>query len=298
MAILVDESSRIIIQGITGHTGAGFAERMVRYNTPLVGGVTPGKGGRRVSGVPVFETVTEAVRATAADASLITVPPPAVREALLEAVLAGIRLVWVYTEHIPVHDTAVMIALARQYDVRLIGPNSAGLASPGKANMSDLNDEYLQAGDVGIVSKSGTLATEVIDGLRYHGLGVSTVVCLGGDPLLGTNHAEILRLFAADAKTRAVVLVGEIGGRDEVEAARVWRDLGVQEKPLIAYVAGAAAPPGKRMGHAGAIVSRTGETAAEKIWCLRDSGARIAPFVTDIPSMTAQALETIQPARF
>ena len=290
MAILVDESSRIIIQGVTGRTGAAFAQRMIRNGTPLVGGVTPGKGGIRVGDIQVFDSVAEAAKATAANASLITVPPPAVREALIEAVLAGIGLVWIYTEHVPVHDTAVMIALARQYDVRLVGPNSAGLASPGLANMSDLNDENLRVGHVGIVSKSGTLAAEVIDGLHRYGLGVSTVICLGGDPLLGTNHAEVLPLFAGDQQTKAVVLVGEIGGNAEIEAAQVWSNLGIQNKPLIAHIAGQAAPPGKRMGHAGAIVGRSGETAAEKIQYLERAGARVARLVTDIPSLTAEAL--------
>lgn len=288
MAILVDERSRIIVQGITGRTGAAFAERMVRYGTPLVGGVTPGKGGGQVSGVPVFDGVAAAVAATNANASLITVPPPAVRDALLEAVLAGVRLVWIYTEHVPVHDTAAMIALARQYDVRLIGPNSAGLASPGKANMSDLNDEYLRAGSIGIVSKSGTLATEVIAGLRRDDFGVSTVVCLGGDPLLGTSYSDILPLFAADDETRTVVLVGEIGGGAEIAAATAWSELPGPRKPLVAYIAGQAAPPGKRMGHAGAIVARSGETAAEKIRHLERSGAHLARLVTDIPALVAR----------
>jgi succinyl-CoA synthetase alpha subunit len=289
VAILVDESSRILIQGITGRVGRGFAERMARYGTPLVAGVTPGKGGESVAGVPVFESVAEARRATGANAALISVPPRGVRDALTEAAVAGVPLIWIYTEHVPVHDTAAMIALARQYGARLVGPNSAGLVSPGKANLSDLNDDYLDPGPVGIVSKSGTLATEVIAGLRERGLGVSTVVCLGGDPLLGLDHADALRLFAADPEPRAVVLVGEIGGGSEIAAARVWAELGPPAKPLVAYIAGQAAPPGKRMGHAGAIVGGRGETAAETIRALAGAGARIARLATDIPALVAEA---------
>lgn len=291
MAILVDECTRIIIQGITGNTGQTFAERMLRDGTPLVGGVTPGKGGLTVHGVPVFDTVAEAATQTQADASLITVPPRAVKDAFLEAVHASIKLIWIYTENVPVHDVAFMIAVARQHGARLLGPNAAGAVSPDRANLSDLNAANLRAGRIGIVSRSGTLTYEVLDGLHDHGLGESTIVCLGGDQIIGTDYSEILALFAADEETEAVILIGEIGGTLEMRAAETWTRAAAQDKPLIAYIAGQAAPPGKRMGHAGAIVSRTkGESALEKIDFLERSGAHVARLITDVPDLVARAL--------
>lgn len=290
MAILVDADTRILVQGITGRIGASFEKRMLHHGTPIVGGVTPGKGGTTTpDGLPVFDTVTEAVARTGAVASLIVVPPLAAKGAFLDAVRGGIRLITIYTENVPVHDAAEMVAVARARRVRFFGPNSAGVVSPGQANLSDLNDLNLVPGRIGIISKSGTLTYEVIVGLHRYGLGESTVACLGGDPIVGTYHADLLPLFAADADTDAVVLVGEIGGRAEIEAADRWRALACG-KPLVAYIAGHAAPSGKRMGHAGAITGGVGESAAEKSAYLAAAGAHVALLVDDIPALVASAL--------
>jgi succinyl-CoA synthetase alpha subunit len=290
MAILIDADTRILVQGITGRIGASFEARMLRHGTPIVAGVTPGKGGTTTPlGTPVFDTVVEAVARTGADASLIIVPPLAAKRAFMDAVRGGIRLVTIYTENVPVHDAAEMVAVARARGVRFLGPNSAGVVSPGKANLSDLNDLNLVPGRIGIISRSGTLTYEVIAGLHRYGLGESTVACLGGDPIAGTDHADLLPLFAADPDTDAVVLIGEIGGRAEIEAADTWRALACG-KPLIAYIAGHAAPPGKRMGHAGAIIAGTEESAAAKDACLAAAGALVAPLVGDVPVLVATAL--------
>ncbi|PZR86649.1 MAG: succinate--CoA ligase subunit alpha [Candidatus Nephthysia bennettiae] len=285
MSVLVDAQSRILIQGITGETGRSFAERMVQAGVlPPVAGVTPGRGGERVAGVPVFDSVSAAAKATGANVSLVTVPPIAVIEAVWEAAAAGLTLVSVYTENVPVHDAARLIALARERGTRVLGPNSAGAVSPSRANLSDIDDRNTRPGTVGIVSKSGTLTYEVMDGLHQRGLGETSVVCLGGDPVLGTTHADILRLFAADEETQSMVMVGEIGGESEIEAARGWNELG-KPKQLVAYIAGHAAPAGRRMGHAGALVSRGRDTAAYKTAALEALGVRVAPLVLDVAEL-------------
>jgi succinyl-CoA synthetase alpha subunit len=289
MAIIVGEGSAIIIQGITGKTGMLYADRMAGSATPLVGGVTPGRGGQRVFGLPVFDTVVAAVGAVGADASLVVVPPHAVKAAVAEALDAGIRMVSVYTENVPAHDAADLVATAAEHGARLLGPNSAGVASAGTANMSDIDDAILEPGRVGIVSKSGTLTYEVIDDLKRFGLGVSTVVCLGGDLIVGTRHDEVVELFARDAETDCVVLLGEIGGRDELAAAARWRELAA-DKPLVAYIAGHAAPIGRRMGHAGAIVGGIAETAAEKSLALERAGARVAWALGEVSCLVARSL--------
>ncbi len=294
MAIYLDEHTRIAIQGITGSTGRTFAERMVADGTPLVAGVTPGKGGINVGGIPVYETMFEAVRAEGVSASLIVTPAPMVRDAFIEAASAGVRLVAVYTEHVPIHDVAVMLAVARQYGVQLLGPNSAGIVSPGKANMSDLCNLPLQPGPVGIVSKSGTLTYEVIDSLHHDGLGESTIVCLGGDPLIGVRYADVLCAFAADPQTEALVLIGEIGGVAEIEAAKTWESLTGHHKPLITYIAGQAAPPGKRMGHAGAIIGGRNESALAKIEHLERAGAYCAQSVLDVSAVVQHVLSNVR----
>lgn len=287
MGILIGASDRVIVQGITGGSGRTTAERMLEYRTPIVGGVTPGKGGQRVAGLPVFDSVREIVDELGATASFITVPPAFARDACLEAIDAGLRTVVVYTERVPLHDTMQICAYARGRGTLVLGPNSAGCVTPGAANLSDLNDANLRPGRVGIVSKSGTLTYEVIDGLNRLGLGQSTVACLGGDPLIATHFADVLPLFEADAGTGAVILIGEIGGTAELGAAAV---AGRMTKPVVAYVAGRAAPAGKRMGHAGAIVERGREAAAAKIEAFRDAGVRVAELVTDVAPLVAAAL--------
>lgn len=285
MAILLDSSARIIVQGITGNVGRTYAKRMLANGTPVVAGVTPGKGGTTVFGLPVFDTVYEARKATGATASLVTVPARFVKEAVLEAIDAGIKLIVVYTEHTPVHDAMEMCAHARARGAILIGPNSAGCVTPGQANMSDLNDANLRPGPVGIVSKSGTLTYEVIDQLSRVGLGLSTVVCLGGDPVVGTQYEDVLPLFERDPETKAVVLIGELGGLAEVRAAEIIKTM---SKPVVAFIAGSAAPKGKRMGHAGALTEGGEDTAQRKKTALAEAGCVIAEQITDIGAAIAQ----------
>ncbi len=293
MAILVDRKDRILIQGITGRTGSRLAERMVRDRTPIVGGVTPGKGGGRVAGVPVYDSVDAARADTGATATFIVVPPPFARDACLEAVEAGVRLVVVYTEGVPLHDALDICASARARGARLLGPNSAGCVTPGEANLSDLDEAHLRPGRVGVVSKSGTLTYEAVQGLHQAGWGESSIVCLGGDPVVATQYAEILDLFEVDPATDGVVLIGEVGGRAELAAAGVIRRMG---KPVIAYVAGRKAPPGKRMGHAGAVVVRGQDTAEAKSAALRHAGAYVADQVTQVGALIDRALRG-RPAR-
>ncbi|MBI4277900.1 MAG: succinate--CoA ligase subunit alpha [Armatimonadetes bacterium] len=282
MAILVDASSRILIQGITGATGRSFAGRMVENRSGLVGGVTPGRGGQVVAGVPVFDTVDEAVARTAATHSLIVVPPAGVLDAVMEAADAGIRLAVVYTEGAPVWDTLRARAYAHSRGMMLCGPNSAGIASPGKANLSDLNDANLAPGSIGIVSRSGTLTYEVILELRRRGLGTSTVVCLGGDPIVGLHYGPVLEGFDADPETEAVVLIGEIGGGMETDAVPLIRRM---RKPVVGYIAGWSAPPAKKMGHAGAIVQDRTESAEAKTGVLTEAGVRTARLLLDVAPM-------------
>jgi succinyl-CoA synthetase alpha subunit len=295
VAILVEEMRRIVIQGITGSLGVGFAERMRADGDPLVGGVTPGRGGRTVAGTPVFHSMAEAVRETGATASLIVVPPAAVLDAIVEAAACGVRLISIYTEHVPVRDAARAIAFARSFGARVVGPNAAGIASPGIANLSDIHGDLLVPGPVAIVSKSGTLVYEVIDGLRGSRVGISTVACLGGDEIVGTSYTDLLPLLAADPQTEAVVLIGELGGGAEFEAAWCWNELG-RPKPLVAYVAGWSAPLGKRMGHAGAIAGGRHESAEAKREALRDVGAVTVETVTETAAAVVAQLGPVDEA--
>jgi succinyl-CoA synthetase alpha subunit len=288
MAILVGRDSRIIIQGITGYNGRNAAGRMLAGGTPLVGGVTPGRGGLKVLGLPVLDSCREAVSELDANASFVSVPAPFVLDACREAIEAGIELLAVYTEGVAVKDTLQIVAQAREHGVVLLGPNSAGCVSPGLANVSDLNDANLDPGKIGIVSKSGTLTYEVIDGLRRLGLGESTVVCLGGDPVVGSDHRDILNCFEADPETEVVVLVGEIGGRSELVAAEF---IGSMETPVVAYLAGLHAPPGKRMGHAGALLGGAEENVPAKAAALQAAGAIVARTVLDIAPLVRRMVE-------
>jgi succinyl-CoA synthetase alpha subunit len=296
MTILVDGDSRIIIQGITGYNGRNAAGRMLEGGTPLVGGVTPGRGGAQVRGLPVFESCAEAVRAAGANASFVSVPAPFLLDACLEAIDAGIKVLSVYTEGAAITDSIQIAAHARARGVVVLGPNSAGCVSPGLANLSDLNDANLDSGRVGIVSKSGTLTYEVIDGLRRQGLGESTVVCLGGDPVTGSDHGSILRRFEADLGTDAVVLIGEIGGGSELAAAKMVAGMA---KPVVAFIAGRAAPPGKRMGHAGALLrggrETTDESAAAKIAALAEAGATVAESIVEVAPLVRERLPVEAP---
>jgi succinyl-CoA synthetase alpha subunit len=290
LAIIVAENSRILIQGITGPTGRAYAQRMVANGTPLVGGVAPGRQGQSVAGVPVFDNVEDAVAATGADAMLSAVRSSLALGAALEALSAGIRTLVVYTENVPLHDAIRMRAYARARGARLLGPNSAGVVSPGKANLADLNDRNLRPGRIGIVSKSGTLTYEVIDDLQARGFGESSVVCLGGDPVIGTSYADVLPLFEADAETDLVVLIGEPGGRLEYDAIAT---IGSMTKPVVAYIAAQNAPPEKRMGHAGAIYESGDTTAAAKLAAFRAAGCEAVGRVTEVAAAVERALRRV-----
>jgi succinyl-CoA synthetase alpha subunit len=289
MAILVDRRSRIVIQGITGNIGTNFATETKRlYPEVFVAGVTPGRGGRTVAGVPVYDAVGEAVERHGADTSLICVPAPAVPDSVVEAIDAGIRTLAVYTEGVPLHQAARLVAYARARGARLLGPNAAGVLSPGKAGMGEITEGYFptRPGGLGIVAKSGSIVYETV-ALTSEIEGQSTMVCLGGDPILGTTFRDVLELFEADPETRAVALIGEIGGPDELVAAGFVRTM---RTPVVAYVCGHAAPPGKKMGHAGAIVAAGRDTAAAKSEALRAAGARVARTLPDLPAILRDAL--------
>lgn len=287
MAIYLDANSRIIIQGITGYVGRNATSRMREAGTRLVGGVTPGRGGQQVEGVPVFDSCYEAVAATGANASLVLAPAPFCLDACLEAIDAGVGLISVYTDRVPVADAIRLATIARAHGTVVLGPNSAGCVSPGLANVSDLNDAFLVPGSIGVVAKSGAITYEVVELLRAEKLGASTVVCLGGDPVLATVHRDVLERFAQDPDTEAVVMIGEIGGRSEVDAAETIRRM---QKPVVAHVLGRHAPPGKRMGHAGALIGRDEESAPRKTAALRDAGAFIAERFVDIPATLRRAM--------
>ena len=288
MAILVDGESRAIVQGITGTVGGTVAGLMVEGVTTVVGGVTPGRGGQKVHGLAVFDSCRQAVAETGADCSFIAVPAPFALEACLEAVEAGLGTITVYTEEIPIADGIAMAAYARARGSVVLGPNAAGCVSVGLANISDLNDRYLTPGPVGVVAKSGAITYEVAESVRQAGLGVSTVVCLGGDPVLATDHRDILERFEADADTELVVLLGEIGGRSELAAAEF---MATMKTPVVALVLGRAAVPGKRMGHAGALLGEDDENAAAKTEALRRAGAVIAANILEIGEKARQILD-------
>lgn len=283
MAIIVNEHSKIIIQGITGNIGQSFAKRMIDYNTPIVGGVTPGKGGEKVFDLPVFDTVEEAVQQTGADCSFISVRPIFVKQAVYEAIDAGIKVIVIYSEGVPIHDSLEIVQYAKLKNVKLLGPNSAGVVSPGKANLSDIHDSILIPGNIGIVSRSGTLTYEVVEMLKQQNLGTSTIVCLGGDPVVGLQHSEVLKLFEQDPETDVIVYVGEIGGNDEILSAEVIKEM---KKPVYSFIAGLYAPEGKRMGHAGAIISNDSETAKAKQEILSEAGATPINILTDLAKIT------------
>lgn len=283
MSILVDASTRVVVQGITGRQGAFHTEQMLAYGTPVVAGVTPGKGGILVAGVPVFDTLSEATAATGANASIVYVPARYATDALFEAVEAELPLVVCITEGIPALDMVRIVQAAQARGVRLIGPNSPGLISPGKAKVGIMPASIHCPGHVGVISRSGTLTYEVVWGLTQRGLGQSTCVGIGGDPVIGSDFREMLALLEADAQTEAIVLIGEIGGRDEELAADfIARHV---SKPVVAFVAGLTAPPDTRMGHAGAIISGVHSTAESKVQVLEAVGVRVAAHPEAIPDL-------------
>ncbi len=287
MAVLIDRNTRVLVQGITGREGEFHTRQMLDYGTQIVAGVTPGKGGQEVLGVPVFDTVKQAVAATGADASVIFVPAPFAPDAVLEAADAGIRLIVCITEGIPVQDMVKTVALVRQKGVRLIGPNCPGMMTAGQCKIGIMPGNIFAPGPVGLVSRSGTLTYEIVDLLTKAGLGQSTCIGIGGDPVLGSTFVDLLPLFDEDPDTRAVVLVGEIGGSDEEIAAEYIRTM---RKPVIGFISGRTAPPGKRMGHAGAIISGRTGTPQAKVDALRSAGVPVADALYEIPELVKQAL--------
>jgi len=290
MAILVDKNTRLVVQGVTGREGEFHTRQTLDYGTPVVAGVTPGKGGQFACDgrVPVFDTVREAVEATGANTSVIYVPAPFAPDAIIEAADAGLGLVVCITEGIPVNEMIRVKAYLDMKGVRLIGPNCPGLLTPGQAKVGIMPGHIAMPGPVGVVSRSGTLTYEVVYALTALGIGQTTCVGIGGDPIIGTRFVDVLALFEADPETKAVVLIGEIGGNDEEVAARFIAER--MTKPVVAFIAGRTAPPGKRMGHAGAIIEGGTGTAAEKIAALEAAGVRVAEHPEQIARMVAEAI--------
>ena len=275
MSIFIDDTTRLLVQGITGRDGSFHAKQMLEYGTKVVAGVTPGKGGQTFEGsVPIFDTVAQAVERTRADTSVIYVPPPFAADAIMEAVAAGIRLVVAITEGVPVLDMTRVYPFVQEHGARLVGPNCPGLITPGQAKVGIIPGRICAPGPIGVVSRSGTLTYEVVYQLTRAGLGQSTCVGIGGDPINGTNFIDCLAAFERDPHTKAVAMMGEIGGTDEQEAAEfVRREM---KKPVVGFIAGQTAPPGRRMGHAGAIISGSQGTAAEKIESFKSAGMGVA----------------------
>ena len=288
MAVLIDRSTRLIVQGITGREGTFHAKQAAAYGTQVVGGVTPGKGGTTHEGWPVFNTVVEAVRQTGANASVIFVPPAFAADAIMEAADAGLPLAVCITEGIPTIDMMRALTVVRGSSTRLIGPNCPGLITAGQAKAGIIPGHICREGRVGIVSKSGTLTYEAIHQLTKLGLGQTTCIGIGGDPLIGTSFIDALTLFAADPATEAVVMIGEIGGTAEEEAAAFIKDR--FKKPVVGFIAGQTAPPGRRMGHAGAIIAGGKGTAGEKMAALTAAGVRVVRSPADIGSAVKEAL--------
>jgi succinyl-CoA synthetase alpha subunit len=288
MSILVDDSTRVVVQGITGGEGEFHAGKMIEYGTNVVAGAVPGKGGQEVHDVPVYDTVETAVAEEDADASVVFVPPAFAADALFEAVDSSVDLVVAITEGVPVQDVAGVYEVLERDDTHLIGPNCPGVITPGEAKLGILPGDIFAEGEVGLVSRSGTLTYQVVDNLTERGLGQSTAVGIGGDPIIGTDFVDALSLFEDDPDTEAVVMCGEIGGEDEEQAARFIGE--EMDTPVVGFIAGRTAPPGKRMGHAGAIVSEAGTgTAESKITALDDAGVPVG----DTPEQVADHVEKL-----
>ena len=289
MSIFIDHATRLVVQGITGRDGSFHARQMIAYGTAVVAGVTPGKGGQQFEGaVPVFNTVAEAVHETRANAAVIYVPAAVASSAIFEAADAGIGLIICITEGIPVLDMTRVLPFLHEHGARLIGPNCPGLISPGKSNVGIIPGNICQPGKIGVVSRSGTLTYEIIHQLSTHGMGQSTCVGIGGDPLIGTNFVHCLSAFEADAETAAIVMIGEIGGTDEQQAAEFVKQR--VKKPVVGFIAGQTAPPGRRMGHAGAIISGASGTAADKMAALETAGISVMKRPADVVPLLKERL--------
>jgi succinyl-CoA synthetase alpha subunit len=283
MAIFVDEKNKVVVQGATGHQGVFHIGEMLNFGTQVVAGVTPGKAGQNVHDVPIFNNVQDAVTETNADTSLILVPAKFAKDAVFEALDAGIKTIVTITENIPFHDAMDFVHYAKYHNAVLIGPNCPGIACPGKTKIGILPGSIFEVGNVGVASRSGTLTYEIVNSLSEKGIGQSTCVGLGGDPIIGTTFIDSLNAFENDKETKAIVLVGEIGGTAEEDAAEYITDH--ITKPVFAFIAGRTAPPGKRMGHAGAIIARGKGTADSKIKAFKKAQVQMAQFPTDIADL-------------
>lgn len=292
MSVFIDKDTRLVVQGITGRDGSFHTRQMAEYGTQVVAGVTPGKGGQDLDGIPIFHTVADAVRETQANTSVIYVPAAFAADAIFEAVDAGIDLVVCISEGVPVNDMSTVYRFVKEKGARLIGPNCPGLISPGQAKVGILPGQICAEGKVGVVSRSGTLTYEVVDQLTRNGLGQSTCIGIGGDPIIGTNFIDCLEAFQADPQTEAIMLIGEIGGDDEEQAAEYISQH--VTKPVVSFIAGRTAPPGKRMGHAGAIVSGGKGTAESKVAAFEAAGVAVAAKPSDLVPKLAESYE---PAR-
>jgi len=294
MSILINKRTKVIVQGITGRDGSFHAEQMKKYGTNVVGGVTPGKGGTKVAGIPVFNTVAEAVKKTKANTSVIYVPPAFATDAIYEAADAGISLVVCITEGVPANDMLKVYDYLKEKGVRLVGPNCPGLISVDQSKVGIMPGTIVKKGTVGVVSRSGTLTYEAIWALTSAGLGQTTCIGIGGDQIIGTNFIDVLKMFEEDNATKAVVMIGEIGGSDEEEAAKFVKKN--MTKPVVGFIAGRMAPPGKRMGHAGAIISGGSGTAEDKIKALNAVGIPVAASPTEIPDLIKEKLDKAKAA--
>ena len=283
MVIIVDDNTKLVVQGITGYQGSYHSKAMMDFGTKVVAGTSPGKAGEKVNNIPVFDSVSEAIETTGANTSCKFVPAPFCKDAALEAIDAGIKTLVVVTEHLPVLDAIHFVSVARSRGITVIGPNCPGIASPGKAKVGILPNKIFKKGNIGVVSKSGTLTYEIVNSITEHGLGQSTCVGIGGDRVSGTSFIDILERFETDKQTKQIVLVGEIGGTAEEEAAEYIKEN--VDKPVVAYIAGRTAPPGKRMGHAGAIIARGRGTAESKIKALEAASVKVAKIPTDVPEL-------------
>jgi succinyl-CoA synthetase alpha subunit len=289
MSILLDKRTKVIVQGITGGEGSFHTQQMIEYGTKVVAGVTPGKGGKKFKGVPIFNTVADAVKATKANASAIFVPPPFAADAILEAAGSGVKLIVCITEGIPTADMTKVYSVVKSKNITLIGPNCPGIISPGKAKIGIMPGFIHRRGKVGVISRSGTLTYEAVKQLSDLKIGQSTCVGIGGDPIIGSKFIDIIKFFNEDTQTEGIVMIGEIGGNAEEEAAAYIKKY--VNKPVVGFIAGRTAPPGRRMGHAGAIISGGKGTAEEKIKALKRAGIYVAESPADIGITMKQALE-------
>ena len=284
MSYIVDENTKVLVQGITGHQGSFHAGEMVKFGTKVVAGVSPGKSGTKHNGIPVFDTVADAM-STGANATMISVPAPYVKDAAYEAIDAGMKLIYILTEHVPFHDTLEIFHQTNVRNIRLLGPNGPGVTRVGVCKIGIMPNNIFRKGDVAVASRSGTLTYEIVNAITKSGMGESTVIGLGGDPVVGMTFIDALKLFYEDKETKKIVLVGEIGGNNEEKAASYIMEHGDKNKKVVSYITGRSAPKGKRMGHAGAIIERGVGTAESKIKAFNEAGVKVADYPDDVPKL-------------